>query len=557
LLIGLDVGGTQTDAVILEQQKIVKSVKVPTNNTDIERSTLNVISKLLEDISASDVENINISTTLATNSIIENKMAPVGMFIETGPGISPNFLKCGAYNFFIKGCIDHRGTITSCLSHQELMKKINLLKNQEIEAIGVVTKFSTRNPAHELKIKEILEKENFKNISMGHEISGKLNFPRRVFSTYLNSAIYQTMEQFITSLENILRKKGFTNKIQMLKADGGTLHLNQAETLPINTILSGPAASVMGCWYFFPEKEDAILLDIGGTTTDISFLANGVPLFEPQGITIQKYPTLIPAIYTVPIGLGGDSSISVGQDKKIKIGPERKGNAMALGGPSPTPTDAFIYLGLLKIGDVNLAESAMAQIGRQLDTDVRGASETIYQLFGKIIKNHSIKILDEINEHPVYTIYELLHGKKLIPKKIVAIGGPAQACAPILEDIFNIPCYVPEYFSVANAIGAALSKETMEINLFADTQKKRLIVPELNKIEKINSSYGLDQAEKEAVNLIQSYAIKLGIKPELIETDIVESNEFNMVRGFSTVGKNIRVKAQLKPGLLYKNRENR
>ena len=151
----------------------------------------------------------------------------------------------------------------------------------------------------------------------------------------------------------------------------------------------------------------------------------------------------------------------------------------------------------------------------------------------------------------------MLHGKKLIPKKIVAIGGPAQACAPILEDIFNIPCYVPEYFSVANAIGAALSKETMEINLFADTQKKRLIVPELNKIEKINSSYGLDQAEKEAVNLIQSYAIKSGIKPELIETDIVESNEFNMVRGFNTVGKNIRVKAQLKPGLLYKNRKNK
>ncbi len=124
------------------------------------------------------------------------------------------------------------------------------------------------------------------------------------------------------------------------------MSLEAAEEKPVETILSGPAASFMGINAMLDTDKDAILLDIGGTTTDIFFLANGVPLFEPLGIQIGEYKTLVRAIYSVSIGLGGDSSIEI-VGGKIKIGPERKGRPYAYGGPVATPTDAMLVLGLI------------------------------------------------------------------------------------------------------------------------------------------------------------------------------------------------------------------
>src|SRR5690606_7293957 len=128
--------------------------------------------------------------------------------------------------------------------------------------------------------------------------------------------------------------------------DGGTMSIKKAIEKPVETILSGPAASFMGISAMLPTNKDAIFLDIGGTTTDIFFLADGVPLFEPLGIKIGKYKTLVRAIYTVSIGLGGDSAIEIANGS-IKIGPVRKGKPYAFGGPKPTPTDAMIVLGFL------------------------------------------------------------------------------------------------------------------------------------------------------------------------------------------------------------------
>ena len=190
---------------------------------------------------------------------------------------------------------------------------------------------------------------------MGHSLSGKLNFPRRVFTSYLNSAVYDTFNGFSTSIRKSMKQEGIDAPLFILKADGGTINLATAEEKPVETILSGPAASFMGLNAMIKTYKDAILLDIGGTTTDIFFLADGVPLFEPLGIKIGDYKTLVRAIYSVSIGLGGDSSIEVEdvhlkdglEDIKLKIGPNRAGYPYALGGPKPTPTDAMIVLGLI------------------------------------------------------------------------------------------------------------------------------------------------------------------------------------------------------------------
>ncbi|MEW9082651.1 hydantoinase/oxoprolinase-like protein [Caldanaerobacter subterraneus] len=557
MIIGLDMGGTNIDGVIVEKGKIIKTIKKPTNRENLFNSIWTALKELLSGYDNTKIERINLSTTVSTNAIVENKLSPVGMIIQPGPGLPYDFLACGDENVFISGYIDHRGEIIKDFNLFEIENAIKLFKEKNIKAYAVVTKFSIRNPSIEIKIKEILENEIPNSfVTMGHTISGKLNFPRRVYTSYLNSAVHSIFNEFLNNIKKSLEKEGINAPVFILKADGGTMNISTAEKKPVETILSGPAASLMGINAMLPTNEDAILLDIGGTTTDIFFLADGVPLFEPWGIRIGKYKTLIRAIYSVSIGLGGDSSICV-RNGRIKIGPQREGVPYAFGGPKPTPTDAMITLELidenafrLTHDNVKKAYEAMTLLGRELNLSAKDMAKLILSTMGDIIKNKVDELLHEINSRPVYTVKELLYGKKIKPKLINIIGGPSKVLAPVLEEKFNLPCYYPKNYSVANAIGAALARPTTEITMFVDTSKKTLSVPELGLYEKISGNYTLDKAKEKALELVKKSALSLGASIEEIEAEIVEESSFNMVRGFYTIGKNMRIKAQVKPGLI-------
>lgn len=149
---------------------------------------------------------------------------------------------------------------------------------------------------------------------------------------------------------------------------------------------------------------------------------------------------------------------------------------------------------------------------------------------------------------PVYTIKALLEDRKLSPKHFTIIGGPAKILSHRFEDVTKLPVFVPKEYMVANAIGAALAKVTLEINLLADTELKILSVSELGLYENIDAKYTLEHAEKRALSLIKEASLKRGLKEKDCEAEIVESSSFNMVKGYKT-SKNIRVKAQIKPGL--------
>ncbi len=552
MIVGLDMGGTHIDAVIIENGKILKTVKQPTDKDDLFESIWNTLNMLLLDCDKSKIKRINLSTTVSTNAIVEDRTSPVGVIIQSGPGINNEFLACGNENIFISGYIDHRGKIVRDLDISEIQDGVESFREKNIKHCAVVTKFSTRNPNHELQIKETIEKD-FSHITMGHTLSGKLNFPRRVFTSYLNSAVHDIFKDFALYIKKSLEREGINAPLFILKADGGTMNLNASEEQPVETILSGPAASFMGITAMLDTDKDAILLDVGGTTTDIFFLIDGVPLFEPLGIKIGPYNTLVRAIYSVSIGLGGDSSINI-EDGNIKIGPRREGKPYAFGGPKPTPTDAMIVLGHMQEGDEEKAHKAIEKLGKQLNLSTEDTAEMILETMGTIIKNNVNRLLEEVNSKPVYTIKELLHGEKVEPRLINIIGGPANVLAPILEDKFGLPCNYPKKYDVANAIGAALAKTTTEITMAADTERRMLSVPELGIYEKIDRNYNLKQARKQASELLKESALSLGAIEENIETEIIEESSFNMVRGFFTSGKNIRIKAQVKPGLIQELR---
>lgn len=551
MIIGLDMGGTHVDAVLMDDGRVINAAKNPIQQ-DVIELIWTTLKQLLAGYDKSSIDRIHLSTTVSTNAIVEGKTAPVGMIIQRGPGLPHDFSDCGEECILISGYTDHRGTVIKDLDLEEIERGMRIFKEKNIRNCAVVTKFSTRNPSHELAIRDHI-KHALSFVTTGHTLSGKLNFPRRVYTAYLNAAVYSAFKEFSNNMEQALVREGIPAPLYVLKADGGTISLKKAEEKPVETILSGPAASFMGISAMLDTDEDAVLLDIGGTTTDIFFLADGVPLFEPWGIDIGPYKTLVRAIYSASIGLGGDSSIHM-RDGSIHIGPTREGRPFAFGGPKPTPTDAMIVLGYINEGDKAKARECMSALGRKRDASAEETAKDILAAMGERIKNTVDQLLNKINAHPVYTIQELLHGKILKPKRVHVIGGPAKALAPILEGAFGLPCHYPRHYDVANAVGAALAKTTSEITLFADTSEGILSVPELGIYQTIPKNFSIDQARERAALLLKEQAVALGAKQSEVGIEITEQSAFNMVRGYYNTGQNIRVTAQVQPGLMYQLR---
>lgn len=550
MIVGLDMGGTHIDAIIIRKGEIVKVVKKPTHYDDLFQSIWSTLNELLQGIEPADIKKINLSTTISTNAIVENKTALVGMILQSGPGLPNEHLAVGYQNVFVNGYTDHRGKIVQAIDLSEINDAVELFKEKNVNNVAIVTKFSTRNPTTECDIAELVSK-TMPKISLGHQVSGKLNFPRRVNTAFLNAAVYDTFSRFADNIKLSLKKEGIEAPVAILKADGGVMRIDVAKDMPVETILSGPAASLMGITALLDTDQDAVLLDVGGTTTDIFFLADGIPLFEPLGIKIDHYKTLVRSIYSVSMGLGGDSCIAV-KDMQLKIGPRRQGKPFACGGPVATPTDAMIVLGELDIGDKARAKEAVSQLATGLGLSIDETAHKILDTMSRMIQVKVAELLTEINSKPVYTVKELLHGKKLVPQSINIIGGPASVLAPRLEKHFKMPCYYPQHYEVANAIGAALAKTTTEINLIADTSRGTLSVPELDVYEKITRSYRVGEARNRARECVTERAILMGADPAEVTSEIIEESVFNMVGGFSTKGQNIRIKAQVKPGLIQK-----
>jgi N-methylhydantoinase A/oxoprolinase/acetone carboxylase beta subunit len=547
MILGIDVGGTHTDAVLVENFELKKKVKVPTDNANIMSSLLSAAQKIISGENINNIKRIVLSTTISTNAIIQNKIDRVAMVLLGGPGLAPSTLSPGKNAFFISGYINHRGVEVQSLNSDEIRQVSQNLQLENIRQIGIVGKFSTRNPQQELDVAGILENDQ-RQFSLGHRLSGRLNFPRRIATTYLNAAINNIYGNFINEVKKFVCQVAGDIPVYILKADGGTILIDQSLSCPVQTIHSGPAASIMGLLATAQIKEDAVALDIGGTTTDISVFAGGDPLLEPSGITINEQKTLIRGLYTKSIGVGGDSSVCI-ENGEICIGPERRGPAAALGGEIPTPTDAMIILDITVLGSKQKAMDAIAPLAQIMNLDIVSAARAILDKMVSIIADNVKQVMDEINDKPVYTIHELMEGKTINPEKLYVVGGPA-ALAPNIAKLLGYPYKIPEHSEVANALGAALARTTAEITILADTEKRELIISEEGTVTKISRDFTLEDAISAGKKALRQRAEKLGADPADMVMEVTEAQEFNMIRDFYKTGKNIRAKIQIKPGLI-------
>jgi N-methylhydantoinase A/oxoprolinase/acetone carboxylase beta subunit len=549
MIIGLDVGGTHTDVVLLGDTGLEKQIKVLTDPSNLYKSVLAGLDEITADIDPQQIHRIVLSTTLTTNAIIQKKIPAVGMIVSSGPGIDPEAYRTNDHYMAVSGSIDHRGREIEPIDPDEIHDVGQRLHEAGIRYVGVVGKFSIRNPAHESTIKDALS-DRFEKIFMGHSISGSLNFARRIATTYVNAAVYPIHKDFYEAVQKSLETRGLKLPIRLLKADGGNMKFASSIELPSQTVLSGPAASVMGAVALGSGDQDTLVMDIGGTTTDLAVLIQRSPVLNPLGIRLGEYKTLIRSLETLSIGLGGDSTVSV-QDGRLKVGPERLGPALAYGGPAPTPTDALVITGDIDSGDKDKALAGLTPLANTLGVDADTVADNIIALACKTIMSAARQLIERINRKPVYTVHELQEGYRVNPKHLLILGGPAPYFAKHLKKYTADRIEVVARWNVANAIGAALARTTCEVNFFADTEQGRAEAPEENYNRSVDRNFDSQAAVQEALNLLKEKAVQRGANPDNLETEIVEALQFNMVRGFQSTGKNIRVKVQVKPGLIH------
>jgi len=546
--LGIDVGGTNTDAVLIEDGKVISVAKVATNHADLLESVREALSQTVRKADIDRIESLNLSTTLSTNALVEGKAENVGVLVSAGPGIDPGNFRTGDHYAIIPGSIDHRGNEILSLNRHSLSEAVNRLTAKGLKVFAAVTKFSTRNPDHEdLIAAQLKGRADF--VTIGHRLSGQLNFPRRIHTAYFNSAVWRIYNRFSDSIKKSLEEMGVRCPVNILKADGGTIPFSASRLVPVQTILSGPAASVMGSLAVNQISEDAIILDIGGTTTDAAIFAAGSPLLEREGISFNGLPTLVRAIRTRSIGVGGDSAIKLNTGE-VEVGPERRGSALALGGDSPTLIDAFVFKNAARFGNEKKSKEGIIRLAQRHRLDPEQLATTAIENAIAKIKRALDDILEEVNQKPVYTIHELLYSQPIEPKRIYIMGGPSQAFKDALSAAFGLPVTVSRHHEVLNAIGAALTRTTMDIELFADSARRRILVPGLDIQEAIPGNYDLADARKDAQKYLSEHMAAMGVDYPTGEAQIVEAESFNMVEGVRTTGKNIRVKCQVQPGLV-------
>ena len=354
--LGIDAGGTHTDAVLCGPEGILAGAKAPTCHEDLPssvRAALAALEKALEEKFGPEgparlraADRVTVGTTLAVNALVQGRADRVALALNAGPGLAPARFAIGDDVCILPGGLDHRGVEVTPLDTRPLADACAAWKKKGVRAVACVGKFSPRNAAHELAMADVVRAAGLTPVC-GHSLSGELNFPRRIATAYYNAAVARIVDGFLTAVEQSLQAAGIRAPLRLLKADGGAVPAALARQEPVQSVLSGPAASVMGILALCPAvAEDAcsVLLDVGGTTTDVALFAQGSPVVDRDGMSVRGRRTLVRSLASLSIGVGGDSLLGVegqGAEARVHTGPLREGPAMAFGGTRPTLLDAL------------------------------------------------------------------------------------------------------------------------------------------------------------------------------------------------------------------------
>ena len=567
MLLGLDVGGTFTDAVIIDGHRVVATAKRRTTKDNLMNGIGEALDAVLEGYDTSNIEQVTLSTTVVTNTIVEEKEQVVDLYVVTGPGRNVDDI-FPVKPIYLQGYTDHRGIVVERTPADAVRGIANMVQARSgTDLAAVSAKFGVRNPQEELSITEEL-KNTYLTISNGSLLSGSLNFPRRTISAYFNSAVTPVFTVFKKNVEDALSARNILAPLHILKADGGSLPMEHMVSRPVETAFTGPAATVLGLSALgVIGNKHTVALDIGGTTTDISLWKHGKPLMTKNGVSIREYPSAVRSFAVTSVGIGGESVIRL-KNGNLTVGPERVGPSVALGGIEPTLGDALIVLGHANYGDFNLASRALQDLADAIQATLRSknvntsnnqltliktASDVARLIVEKALQTiqHGINEVVKVeNKRPIYVVADIVNPDVFVPEHIVVVGGTAPSLGPSIGEYLELPVTIPENAAVANAIGAALALSTIELTVHVDTKRRLLVIPELGVKQQKCTLKRAEQVVERAKETLSEEAIRLGLDT-VQEIEVISIEDFPVVEGWQSMERLITVKVQLAAGVKH------
>jgi N-methylhydantoinase A/oxoprolinase/acetone carboxylase beta subunit len=327
--IGLDTGGTFTDAVALSgERRVVASAKALTTHWDLSIGLGEAIRAVLGELPAGirrqHISLVSVSTTLATNAVVENRFSPICTVLI---GFDEQMLersglkRAGGVVVRVRGGHEATGDESQPLDEAAIDAAVRECAPQ-VEAFAVAGMFSVRNPAHERRARERIRALCDKPVTCSYELSSQLDAPKRALTAALNARLTPQIRHLLDALAGVLSSEGLSAPVMVVRGDGTLIRAEVALEYPVETVLSGPAASVVGAGVL-SDLADFAVADMGGTTTDVAIVADGRPIVRPEGAVLGGWRTMVKAIDVHTCGLGGDSEVFFDREVHLRVGPRR------------------------------------------------------------------------------------------------------------------------------------------------------------------------------------------------------------------------------------------
>ena len=491
--LGIDVGGTNTDAVLVDENRnVVSDIKYPTSS-DVYEGIVGAMREVLSvsGVDPSEIRQAMLGTTQCTNAIVERKkLAPIGILRIGAPattGIRPmvdwadDIQSIAVGNKIIGGGSEYDGKELAPFDAEGAKQFFFDMKNKGVKSIAISSVFFFFSNDHELEAAKLCREVMGEDVhvSVSSEI-GSMGLIERENATILNAALWQVAERFTDGFAKSLQDEGIVNADVYLSQNDGTLMtMEHARKYPILTVACGPTNSIRGASYL-SNLSDAVVVDVGGTTTDLGVIQNGFPRESSVAVTIGGVRTNFRMPDVISIGLGGGSIVRVTPDGEVTVGPDSVGyditkKALVFGGDVITATDVAVRLGMVELGDASLANSIPLEVAKKAMSAIRHLIEDSVDAMK--VSNADVEIV-------------LVGGGSIIlPDKIAGASK-----------VVN-----PAHFGCANAIGSAISK-------VSGTFEKLMNYEELPREE------SLEKAKSEAIEL----AVEAGAVRDTVEIIEVE-----------------------------------
>ena len=526
--VGVDVGGTFTDFSCRLSDDRRLGFKIPSTPGDPSRAVIQGVGELIENynVDPGQIDLFAHGTTVATNAVLERKGATVGLITTSGfrdvleigrqmrqqmysvrlEPETPIFLAPGRRRFGVIERIGPDGEIITPLDESSVLEALKSLRTQKVTSVAVALLFSFVNPAHEIRIRELIL-NNYPDllVSLSSEVDPVFREYERTVVTAFDAYIKPTVDQYLSNLSNALEDKKLGARLQIMQSRGGLAGAETARIRPVRLFLSGPAGGVMGALSEgkINNFKDLITVDIGGTSCDIALISDAKPLIRQEGV-IDKYMVRVPMVDVNAIGSGGGSIAWLDKAGGLKVGPYSAGSepgpaCYGRGGFEPTVTDASLVLGLI---------DPEYFAGGSFKLDAGKAYEIILE---KIAKPLSLSV-----EEAALGIHRVLNAQMAEGIRFVSIkqgfdprdfvlmglggGGPLHACE--LANELNIQkVLVPRQPGVLSAAGLLSAPIEHEVSTSFGKALKEVSLPEI--------ITGLEALSAEAYSLMKKEGVSL------------------------------------------------